>query len=229
MSCTELDVDRALERLRIFPLPEVVLLPGTILPLHIFEPRYREMVKDCRADNDILAMATIVRDEAALARAESQRVTIHPTVGVGRIVFHQLLEDGRSIIILQGLMRARILEELAVDRPYRTVRAMRVDDHVSGRDDQTLLPTLRHLLAQLAQRLGPDAELDNLVRVCNQSVDPGWIADVVASALLGDTAARLALLDQRDPLKRLELVNEQLGTALERYAKPGGTPGSASN
>src|SRR5512145_638078 len=96
------------DRLPIFPLPETVLFPNMLLPLHVFEPRYRRMVEDCLAGPRVLAMALIRTGALATARPE-----IHPVVGAGVIVHDERLPDGRFNIALKGVVRVAVEDELA--------------------------------------------------------------------------------------------------------------------
>ncbi len=110
-----------LESLIIFPLPEVVLFPKTMVPLHIFEPRYRRMTRDALEQGRPIAMATIDAD------AESDRYdrpAVRPIAGVGQIVEWDELDDGRFVIVLAGEARVKIVDEYAPELPYRLVRAV---------------------------------------------------------------------------------------------------------
>jgi len=100
-------------RIPIFPLPGVVLFPGTLLPLHIFEPRYRAMVADALKGDRVIGMAMIDG-----TRPLQEPVPVLPLGGAGRIVEQELLDDGRFNIILEGAWRFRILSEEPSD-PYR--------------------------------------------------------------------------------------------------------------
>ncbi|HEU5251542.1 MAG TPA: LON peptidase substrate-binding domain-containing protein [Thermoanaerobaculia bacterium] len=101
-------------RIPLFPLPEVVLLPGTQLPLHIFEPRYRAMVADALAGDQTIGMAMMKPgwEHAGATPA------ILPVGGAGRIVDSEELADGRYNIVLEGEFRYRVLSEAPPD-PYR--------------------------------------------------------------------------------------------------------------
>jgi uncharacterized protein len=103
-------------RIPLFPLPGVVLFPGTLLPLHIFEPRYRAMVADALAGERTIGMALLKQgwEEASGAPA------IHPIGGAGEIVESDQLPDGRYNIVLEGRFRYRVLREEASATPYRT-------------------------------------------------------------------------------------------------------------
>lgn len=107
--------------LPLFPLPEVVLLPGTLLPLHIFEPRYRAMVADALAGDRLIGMAML---KPGWEQAE-EPAPIYAIGGAGEIVESEDLEDGRFNILLEGRFRYRVLGE---DRPspYRLARVEEV-------------------------------------------------------------------------------------------------------
>lgn len=102
----------------IFPLPGVILLPGSNLPLNIFEPRYLQMVKDARTAHSLIAMVQPQDAEDA-----SKAPGTYATGCVGRITHYSETEDGRNLIRLTGLCRFRILEELSVMTSYRQIQA----------------------------------------------------------------------------------------------------------
>ncbi|MEZ4392552.1 MAG: LON peptidase substrate-binding domain-containing protein [Polyangiales bacterium] len=99
----------------VFPLPGLVLLPGQRLPLHIFEPRYRAMVRDVLDASGWMAVACIEDPDAEDPPAFSSLAT------VGRVVAQQRLPDGRFNILVEGLRRAR-LGEVPASTPYRAAR-----------------------------------------------------------------------------------------------------------
>jgi len=108
--------------LRIFPLAEVVLFPGTLLPLHIFEPRYRAMLADALNDDRTIGMVLLRAGARSEAPATGEaRPSVYPVGCAGRVIEHELLPDGRSIIVLQGVTKFRIKSELDVETPYRSV------------------------------------------------------------------------------------------------------------
>jgi len=102
----------------LFPLPNVFLFPGCVMPLHIFEPRYRKMIEDQLDGPGQIVMGTVQEDRAdELERAAPVRAI----AGLGEICRHERLPDGRFLIWLFGLSRVRI-REVPSDRPYRRVR-----------------------------------------------------------------------------------------------------------
>lgn len=101
----------------LFPLPGVVLLPGTILPLHIFEPRYRAMVADALEGDRTIGMAMM---KPGWERSEGPP-PVFPIGGAGKIVDAERLSDGRYDILLEGEFRYRVIDESA-PAPYRVAR-----------------------------------------------------------------------------------------------------------
>lgn len=117
-----------------FPLPNQVLFPRTILPLHIFEPRYREMVEDLLDRSGRLVLGNL-RNESDACDADDNSSEVYPIAGLGEILRHQRLDDGRFLIWLVGIGRVRI-EEVASDRLYRQVRCECVDECDIPDDDE---------------------------------------------------------------------------------------------
>src|SRR5438105_8136110 len=109
----------ALLRVKIFPLPGSVLLPGAAVPLHSFEPRYRKMTRDCAQGDRVLALAQIA--PGPMRPTAVPRVL--PMVGVDVLTRVEPLPDGRFNVLLQGVLRARIREEHPLTEPYRQVSA----------------------------------------------------------------------------------------------------------
>ena len=106
--------------LKVFPLPSVVLFPGAAVPLHIFEPRYRQLLRDCLASDQVLALAQLAPGwEADYAG----RPPMKPVACAGVVGWSERLDEGRYNIIIQGVVRIRILEEHEPREPYRVIRA----------------------------------------------------------------------------------------------------------
>jgi Lon protease-like protein len=115
------------EILPVFPLTGVLLLPGTLLPLHIFEPRYRNLVEDALATDKIFGMIQPVaprQDNRPLPGAENEAPDLYKIGCAGHIEQWEKLDDGRFFIQLKGVNRFRFEEELPLYRGYRRVRAI---------------------------------------------------------------------------------------------------------
>lgn len=94
------------QTLPIFPLEDLILFPGTFLPLHIFEPRYRLMLNYCLENDSEIAISSIHRDGS-----------IQPVFGWGKIVEHEALPDGRSNIVIHGRGVAKLLR-FQTEKPF---------------------------------------------------------------------------------------------------------------
>lgn len=129
-------------RLSIFPLSGALLLPGMMLPLHIFEPRYRALMHDAMARDRRIGMIQ--------PRGDGAVPPLYAMGCVGHIGEFEALEDGRFNIILTGIARFRVLRELDVTTPFRQVDAD--IEQPGARDDDVLAMAERAALEQEAQR-----------------------------------------------------------------------------
>src|SRR5437763_14532370 len=100
---------------RLFPLPNLVLFPQVVQPLHIFEPRYRRMTADALAGDRLLALVLL---RPGWEPDYDGKPAIHPVACVGKIVADQRLDDGRYNLLLRGLTRVRILQEMPNAQPF---------------------------------------------------------------------------------------------------------------
>ena len=106
------------EQIPVFPLPNLVFFPGTVIPLHIFEPRYRQMVQDVLAGDGVLAMALL---KSGWEEQVQGAPDIHSIACAGRLLEVSQLPEGRFNIRMAGLGRVR-LDEFESDKPYRQAR-----------------------------------------------------------------------------------------------------------
>ena len=192
----------------LFPLPNVVLLPQTWLPLHIFEPRYLEMIADA-LDNDRLIAMALLHPNQELAY-ESKTAKIHPVVCLGRIAVEEKLPDGRFNLALRGLCRARIETELETDQPYRTAELTLLSDFYPSE------PTIdrrhrQHELLSGATEVLPELQSDPLLhQLLDAEIPLGVLCDVLAHSLgLSPLDAQL-LLEESDVDVRSDLVLNHL-------------------
>jgi uncharacterized protein len=112
---------------RLFPLPNLVLFPGVMQPLHVFEPRYRQMTRDALAGDRLIALVLLRPGWEADYDA---RPAVHPVACVGKIVADQALEDGRFNLLVRGLGRVQIVQEVDNGKPYRSARVDLLPDVV---------------------------------------------------------------------------------------------------
>jgi Lon protease-like protein len=201
----------ALERLPIFPLPNVVLFPGALLPLHVFEERYRELAADVLEGNRLLAVPLLRPGYQADYQGSP---AIHTIAGIGYVIASQELEDGRYNLVLRGLGRVGIESEHPPRRLYREVVARALVDSRTSRPAElaVLSDRLMAVCAKLADRLGGEATQLRLLPQVSGS--PGAAADLIAAALVAEPAERQSMLELLDPADRLELLLDHLSALL---------------
>src|SRR5579871_4611592 len=128
---------------RLFPLPNIVLFPSMIQPLHIFEPRYRELMADALRDDRLIAMATL---KPGWESDYHKSPPVYPVICIGRILKEESLPDGRYNFLLHGLSRARILDEVPTGKAYRTARVQLLEE--ISVDSPTVERDLRQRLSE---------------------------------------------------------------------------------
>jgi Lon protease-like protein len=211
----------ALERLPMFPLPGVVLFPNALLPLHIFEERYKKMARDLLSSHRHLAMALPEGgpDDAAL----TERPAVRPIMGVGEIVMAHELPDGRFDLVVRGRARVELQRELITDEPYRVIVAKVRSDRpvLNGAELNDADQSLRALVGQLADSIPDGGEL--LRQVVASQATPEELADVLAAALVTDAQKRQRLLESRDLVKRIERVTAEVVAMTGRIGATGPT------
>jgi Lon protease-like protein len=209
----------ALERLPMFPLPGVVLFPHALLPLHIFEERYKKMARDLLSSHRHLAIAML--EPGGERAGAGERPPVRPIMGAGEIVMAHELPDGRFNLVVRGRARIEIAHELTTDEPYRViVGKVRADLPVKTPAELVDADqSLRALVGRLAENIPEGGEL--LRQVVASQATPEELADVLAAALMVDVPKRQRLLETRDLVKRIERVTAEVATMTARIAPNG--------
>jgi Lon protease-like protein len=197
----------------VFPLPNCVLFPGMFLPLHIFEPRYRAMTADALRGERLIAMALL---KPGWQEEYEGSPAIHDVLGVGKIVEDVRLDDGRYNLVLLGLTRVRILEEVGTG-PYRSARVeILAEKSADGERAERQRRMLLALYAEIMKSVNQGA-----VPVPPDDVPLGMLVDLVASFLALDPPAKQGLLEELDPLARCDRLLGMLeGKGASRPPRP---------
>jgi Lon protease-like protein len=201
--------------LPIFPLPDLSFFPHTLLPLHIFEARYRAMITDCLARDRRLAVAGL---KPGYEATYDGKPPVHAIAGAGSIVRCERLASGRFNVLLKGEHRVRIEREVPTDTLYRMVVATLVDDVGADRPAlPTLAATVRERCLQIMEALGRGSRE---MRASLQAVrSPTELGDQVASAVIPDATVRRALLEELDVERRLERLTVALDDVLRQLTR----------
>ncbi len=188
-----------------FPLPEVTFFPHTLLPLHIFEGRYRAMVTDVLARDRRLC---IVQLQPGYEATYAQKPPVRTVAGTGEIVKWERLPTGRYNILMKGEARLRIEREHPTDTLYRVVVGRRLDDVGPREDVSPLVAQIRAACRRLLILLGRSPDL--LEPVLAEEQPPGVLADRVTAAVIPNAAIRQRLLEMVDVGERLTLLTSAL-------------------
>jgi uncharacterized protein len=193
---------------RLFPLPNVVLFPHVILPLHIFEPRYRQMTRDALDDDRLVTIVQACPQTEVGAWVEP--VPIADVACVGRIVHHECLADGRFNILLLGCKRVRLDREIAGGKLYRFAEATVLEDQEPS---QPTGPRREQLIGRFLELFQANHPPDpNLSRLLRSDLSLGIVSDIIAHALGLSASDKQALLAETRVDCRVELLLEFLRT-----------------
>jgi len=201
--------ETSLQRLPVFPLPDVQLFPGAILPLHVFEPRYLELVDHVleRVDNSI-AIATL---RPGYESEYKGRPPIYGIMGVGSVIAAERKTDGRWNLLVRGNMRARLVEEFPEEHVFREVSVARVEDTNLDLTDP-LEERLRSLINQLSDH--SDGAREALQLILSQSSNGAELTNLLGAHACSDSALRRRMLECPNVQTRLRMACQHMGRVL---------------
>ena len=204
----ELDLPPAIP---VMTLPGTVLFPQALLPLHIFEPRYRQMLRDVLATHRIFAVARL---NETLAAEPGQYEPPHRVATAGIIRACQKNENGTSNLLLQGLCRVEFTEILH-DEPYRCVhvRPLASTPGAAGEENRRLRQELARLLS-LKRKFGASMS-DEMTAFLRTVEDPATFVDLAAFGFCEDASVKQKLLETLDTHRRLQLFSAQVRAEIE--------------
>jgi uncharacterized protein len=193
---------------RLFPLPNLVLFPHVIQPLHVFEPRYCDLLEAAVADDRLIAMATL---SPGWEQDYEGRPPVFPMACLGRVTVHHRLPEGGYNLLLLGLCRVRLHRELPPAKRYREAMVEICEDQYAADQEAAvaevqrqlrgaffgILPRLPQAHEQLGQLLGSDLSL-------------GVLTDIISYMLEIDLRAKEALLAETSVLRRASRLLEHL-------------------
>jgi Lon protease-like protein len=193
----------------VFPHPELVLFPRAVLPLHMYEPRYRQMIADVLESDRFIATALL--KPGWEPHYHTLHAPIHGVVSIGHIVAAERTEDGDYNVLLRGLVRARVLEEIEHE-PYRVARVRPLKDVQEV--PRAALEKSRHTLRETieAEPIGDDEVRAYWLKLLETQLGLGDVADLIASALPVDAELRQCLLAELNPVARTSLLGDHIRT-----------------
>ncbi len=204
-------------RVRLFPLPNLVLFPHVMQPLHVFEPRYQSLLLDALRKDRLITMATLAPGWETDYEGQPP---LYPIACLGHVTTYHRLDDGTFNVLLSGLCRVRLVRELSTQRKFREAEGVLLEDVYpsSPVDDGQLkarlrdgflriIPLVREAQEQLDQLLAGDIAL-------------GVLVDIISYMLNISLAKKEALLAELDVVRRAEMVLAHLEAAAQSSAGP---------
>jgi Lon protease-like protein len=193
---------------RLFPLPNVVLYPHVMQPLHIFEERYREMLEDALAGDKLIAMAML---EPGWEADYDSRPPVSPYACLGKVVAHHRLEDGTYNVLLLGVERVRIIEELDPLRSFRQAKVDIVEDRYDFESLAERKRTQEKLITAFRRQLPCTCQLpEQLEEMLSRHLPLGLLTDLAAYALPLDIDVKRKLLAEASVNARAHVLLEQV-------------------
>ena len=178
---------------RLFPLPNLVLFPSVIQPLHVFELRYRQLMEDALAGDRLFALVLL---RPGWEEDYHLQPPVHAVACLGRITNEQRLADGRFNLLLHGLSRIRILKELPGDKLYRRARVELLCDRSAAAAEEC---TLRQELARRAPAwFSAHGALDQVRQLLQSGLPLAALCDIFSFILPLETDFKQSLLEELD-------------------------------
>ena len=206
-----LDKVRGLRELPLFPLP-VVLFPGMPMPLHIFEPRYRQLLSDIRAGHNLFGLSYF--------DPSSSDKELPPAGHVGcvaEITESQALPAGRSNVLAVGVVRYRVEAYVERGDPYLVVEANYFEDE---EEDQQALARKSKAVAAMFMRVANAIRLINDERGSLPDIsdtEPQKLSFLVAAAMEIEVETKQELLELRSTSERLNRLRDLLARVVTGY------------
>jgi Lon protease-like protein len=215
---------------RLFPLPDLVLYPHVMQPLHIFEDRYREMLEDAIAGDQLIAMAVL---EPGWEDDYESRPPVAQYACLGKVVAHHRLEDGRYNLLLMGVQRVRIVKELEPLRSFRKARVELIEDCYDFATSAERKKMHHRLLEAFRKHLPCACQLpEQLESMLSDQLPLGLLTDLAAYALPLEGEIKQQLLAECRVRRRAEILLaevEKLAVAASNSSKLSFPPSFSEN
>jgi ATP-dependent Lon protease len=191
----------------LFPLPNIVFFPNSLLPLHVFEPRYRQLVEDIIDSERIIGMVLL---KPGWEKSYYDKPEIFSVACMGRIISVEIEKDGRSNIVLYGLKRVKIVEIL-YDAPYRLARVNLMED-IHGVNEEGHQKRIFELISRWNTMLGTEYKSHRINVDFNLAL--GTLTDSITPQVVSNVFHLQEFLEEAIVLKRADMILEHMETKL---------------
>jgi ATP-dependent Lon protease len=189
---------------RLFPLPNLVVFPHVMQPLHIFEPRYRTMLGEALADDQLITMAVLM---PGWEKDYEGRPPVFPSACLCKVVTHQRTDDGNHSVLIVGMKRVEIVSELPATKPFREAQVRLRHDDYSDESAAERESRQQELFDRFRRTLPAKAETsEQLEQLLGKRVPLGILTDLVAYTLDIGIDRKVALLSEANVDRRAEVL-----------------------
>jgi Lon protease-like protein len=207
---------------RLFPLPNLVFFPHALQPLHIFEPRYRQMTADALAGDRLISPVLL---QPGWEKHYEKKPPLYPIACLGRIVAEEALDDGRFNLLLRGIGRIRILEEIpTATKLYRSANVELIEDRC-GASLTAVMDLRRQLEEKILPRFGDTAIVKQLSDLFHSELRLGTLCDVLTFALPVPIEWKQMMLEEANEDLRANMLLEGFDMIAPQNLRIVGSPG----
>ncbi len=204
---------------RLFPLPNLVLFPGVLQALNLFEPRYRQLMEDVLEDDMLITMALVKPDPNNLTMPVPE---ICQSVCVGKVMTHAKLENGTYNLLLAGISRAVIVDELVSDTPYRQAKVKLIrEKSLLEEDDKALRGRLIELFKS-TRVVESQVDREALDKLVDGKMQVGQLTDLIAYASGISPMEQQRVLEISDVRQRVQFLISLLEKLNQQINSPDG-------
>lgn len=203
-----MDEERFKGTARLFPLPDLVMFPHVMQPLHIFEPRYVDLLNSALDSDGLIAMSMLA---PGWESDYEGRPAVHPYACLGKIVTHQRQDDGHYNVLLLGLRRVLIEEELPANNTYREAKVSLLEDQYYSDNDDSRVALQTQLTEKFQDALPQDRPTSPSVEeLLSAEIPLGVLTDLVSFAVPLDLKTKGLLLGESDVDVRARMLLDAL-------------------
>lgn len=204
--------NESFESVPMFPLKNVQLFPHTVLPLNIFEPRYLALVDYALEHDHLLTIADTSPSQDVIG-GSANASPVRPILGAGVIVAKHNVAPQRYHILVQGVTRVILLDELEQAMPFRQVHAeILLDEEVEESPLFKLEDQVRDLVSCFAQQRHESAKA--LYEILNNAPNAEVLSNMLSANIVSAPELRQSLFEELNPYRRLEMIYQHIGDLL---------------
>ena len=190
---------------RLFPLPNLVMFPHVMQAIHIFEPRYRSLFEEAISDDQLIALSVLAQGWEVDYEG---RPALGPMACLCRIATYQRTPEGTYNVLLLGVRRIQLQEELPPTKPFRVAEATIVEDHVPPHFSAEEIVGLQQQLLMSFKRSMPKipSSYEQIDELLGSQITLGMLADIVAYTAELNSSTKLSLLKMSNVVDRVHVL-----------------------